>query len=171
MAKGVAALGTSYVVVGLHTGEIVMFRVCYDEAGYQCEYLARYRNHLRNITDLASTTTTLGSVLASGDMTGDINIWSLEVEEEERLVHRSKIGDWSGHSVTTLAVWNKYKEVSLGLDTQSSVADSFRVFSSPDTGAVTSDCSAWPGATSSARSPPTTAGSPGWTSPVRAASS
>ena len=109
MAAGVAALGSSYVAVGLHTGEIVMFRVCYDEAGYQCEYLSRYRNHLRNITDLATTTTTLGSMLASGDITGDINIWSLE--EEESLVHRSKIGDWSGHSVTTLSVWNKYKEV------------------------------------------------------------
>ena len=113
MAQGVAALGSSYVVVGLHTGEIVMFRVCYEEGGYQCHYLARYRQHLRNITDLASSITDIGSVLASGDITGDINIWGLEEGDagDERLVHRSKIGDWSGHSVTTLAVWNKYKEV------------------------------------------------------------
>ena len=112
MARGVAALGSSHVAVGLHTGEIVMFRVTYDEAGYQCQYQAKYRHHLRNITDLASSTTSLGSVLASGDMNGDINIWMLEeAEGEESLVHRSRIGDWSGHSVTTLAIWNKYKEV------------------------------------------------------------
>ena len=115
MAKGIAALGSSYVVVGLHTGEIVMFSVSYDEAGgYQCRYLARFRQHLRNITDLASSTTSLGSLLASGDITGDINIWSLESGEGEGgcegLVHRGKIGDWSGHSVTTLAIWNKFKD-------------------------------------------------------------
>lgn len=115
MAKGIAALGSSYVVVGLHTGEIVMFSVSYDEAaGYQCRYLARFRQHLRNITDLASSTTSLGPILASGDITGDINIWSLDTGggegEREGLLHRSKIGDWSGHSVTTLAIWSKFKD-------------------------------------------------------------
>ena len=92
-----------------------MFKVSYDEtAGYQCQYLARFRQHLRNITDLASSTTSLGPLLASGDITGDINIWSLETGgregEGEALAHRAKIGDWSGHSVSTLAVWNKFKD-------------------------------------------------------------
>ena len=114
MAGGVAALGSSHVAVGLHTGEIALFKVSYDEAAYHCQYVARFRQHLRNITDLASSTTSLGSILASGDITGDINIWSLESGEgegeSEGLVHRGKIGDWSGHSVTTLAVWSKFKD-------------------------------------------------------------
>ena len=39
-----------------------------------------------------------------------MNIWSLE-EEEGILVQKAKMEDWSGFPVTTLCIWNKYKEV------------------------------------------------------------
>ena len=38
-----------------------------------------------------------------------MTIWSLE-EETGTLVQKAKMEDWSGLPVTTLCIWNKYKE-------------------------------------------------------------
>merc|ERR1719150_1619783 len=108
MVKGIAALGSSFIAVGLHTGEIVMFCVGLEAGGYSCQEVARYRQHVAAITDMASSSLGTTSVLVSGDTSGAINTWSLDTDNT-RLVHRLRIGDWVGHSVTTMAVWNKYK--------------------------------------------------------------
>ena len=102
--------------VGLEAGgyscqEVARYRqhVVYCTVLY-CTVLARYRQHVAAITDMASSSLGSTSVLVSGDTSGAINTWSLDTDNT-RLVHRLRIGDWVGHSVTTMAVWNKYKHV------------------------------------------------------------
>ena len=49
-------------------------------------------------------------MLASGDSSGIVTIWSLD-EENNTLVQMVRMEDWAGFPVTTLCIWNKYKEV------------------------------------------------------------
>ena len=92
--------------------------------GYTCQEVARYRQHVAAITDMASSSLGTTSVLVSGDTSGAINTWSLDTDNT-RLVHRLRIGDWVGHSVTTMAVWNKYKHVSEFAKLLSFLSESF----------------------------------------------
>ena len=55
-AKGVAALSSHCIAVGIHTGTIVLFRVVFDDQGYSCARTDSNRCHMSPITDLASTT-------------------------------------------------------------------------------------------------------------------
>ena len=100
-AGGVAALGSSCIAVGLHTGEVVLFTVSLKQGSYSCSVVGRYRSaaetqgrskttnltksrtciccrqHLSPLTDLASSSTALGPVLATGDLAGVIHLWRL----------------------------------------------------------------------------------------------
>jgi len=110
MVKGIAAIGSSFIAVGIHTGEIILFNIGLDDQGYKCELVDRYRQHVASITDISSSSiNNTHQVLVTGDVTGTINIWTLDTENS-KLVHKMRIADWIGHSVTTMAVWNKYKE-------------------------------------------------------------
>ena len=51
-------------------------------------------------------------ILASGDSSGIVTIWSLD-EENSTLLQVAKMEDWAGFPVTTLCIWNKYKEARL----------------------------------------------------------
>jgi len=111
MAKGVAAIGSSYIAVGLHTGEVLLLHVELEGNSYICKALGRFRNHVCAITDLASSNTRTGKVLASGDSSGLLTIWSLDEQDGEgALVPQVKLEDWSGFPLTTLSIWNKYKD-------------------------------------------------------------
>jgi len=128
MARGIAALGNSYIAIGLHTGEIVLFHVELLDNSYNCKVVGKFRNHVAPITDLASSNSKIGKILVSGDSSGIMNIWSLE-EEEGILVQKAKMEDWSGFPVTTLCIWNKYKE---GIVAAGFGSGHIRLFSIPD---------------------------------------
>lgn len=111
LARGIAALGSSYIAVGLHTGEILLLHVELEGSSYSCKALGRFRNHVFPITDLASSNTKTGKVLCSGDTSGVVTIWSLDEQGGEGvLVPQTKLEDWSGFPITTLCIWNKYKD-------------------------------------------------------------
>ena len=64
-----------------------------------------------SIMDVASShIPSTGHLLVSGDVTGCLNTWLLDTDHETTLVSRHRIADWRGESVTTLAIWSKYKD-------------------------------------------------------------
>ena len=56
MARGVSALGTNIIAVGIHTGTIVLFKVVSAGNNFQCSLTDSQRCHVHPITDLASST-------------------------------------------------------------------------------------------------------------------
>ncbi|XP_023335080.1 WD repeat-containing protein 54 [Eurytemora carolleeae] len=106
-ARGVAAVGTSLLAVGLHTGDILVLSIELQGESYLCNIVEKLRGHLSYITDLASSSTTNGRVLASGDSAGTICIWK---EEGGSLHLQDKLADWVGFPINTLSIWNRYKE-------------------------------------------------------------
>ena len=106
-----------------------MFHVELQDNLYKCSMVGKVRSHVSPITDMASSNTKHGKVgtghnhqyslsispwvvqmLASGDSSGIVTIWSLD-EENNTLVQMVRMEDWAGFPVTTLCIWNKYKEV------------------------------------------------------------
>ena len=131
-------LTTTYFVL-----QILLFHVELVEDSYQCRMVGKFRNHVTPITDLASSNTKQGKVrlilprivlesyvqvLASGDSSGIVTIWSLE-EESGTLAQMAKVEDWAGFPVTTLCIWNKYKE---GIVAAGFGSGHIRLFSIPD---------------------------------------
>jgi len=102
MARGIAALGSSYIAVGLHTGEILVFNLQHNNDNFLCWHVGQHRNHVHPIQDLASSTTQCGKMLASGDSTGVLNLWTLE---KTSIVPKVKLTDWAtGFPITTLCI-------------------------------------------------------------------
>lgn len=91
--KGIAALYTGYICVGVHTGEILVISV--NEDGEMAAQ-ERLRWHARPVTALASH----GQVLASGDDAGDIVI----AQDNNGLTKMCSIDSY-GAEVTCLAAW------------------------------------------------------------------
>ena len=56
MARGVSALGSNIIAVGIHTGTIVLFKVVSAGNNFQCSLTDSQRCHVHPITDLASST-------------------------------------------------------------------------------------------------------------------
>ncbi|XP_045131912.1 WD repeat-containing protein 54-like [Portunus trituberculatus] len=92
--KGIAALYTGYICVGMHTGEVVMLRVSKNGNVNGTEIV---RWHSRPITALASH----GKMLVSGDDEGN-----LVVAQEEGTLSKTCSIDICESPVTCLAVWS-----------------------------------------------------------------
>ncbi|XP_066974749.1 WD repeat-containing protein 54-like [Macrobrachium rosenbergii] len=95
--RGIAALYTGFICVGVHTGEIVVLSVEETPNGV-IEEAERVRWHSRPITALAS----YGKVLVSGDDAGNITI----CEDKEPGLSRLTSIDSYGSPVTCLATWS-----------------------------------------------------------------
>ena len=110
-ARGISALGSNYIAVGIHTGTIILFKVISNEKCFTCTVIDSQRCHVNPISDLASSSLNLEDgeepskeFLASGDEAGRINLWELK-EETLRLL---KVIDTFGEfPITTLAIWNR----------------------------------------------------------------
>ena len=70
--KGIAALGSNYIAVGIHTGTVLLFEIGIDGENVIGRQVDSRRSHEFPITDLASTSVTTSSgsqaLLASGDL-------------------------------------------------------------------------------------------------------
>ncbi|XP_068217768.1 WD repeat-containing protein 54-like [Palaemon carinicauda] len=95
--RGIAALYTGFICVGVHTGEIIVLSVG-ESANSTIEEAERVRWHSRPITALAS----YGKVLVSGDDAGVITI----SEDKEPGLSKLTSIDSYGSPVTSLCIWS-----------------------------------------------------------------
>nr|XP_053637687.1 WD repeat-containing protein 54-like isoform X1 [Cherax quadricarinatus] len=91
--KGITALSTGYICVGVHTGEILV--MCVGE-GVEVSAVEKVRWHARPITALAAH----GSLLVSGDDGGDISV----AQDNNGLTKLYSVDSY-GCAVTCLAAW------------------------------------------------------------------
>ncbi len=63
---GVAALGSNYIAVGIHTGTIILFKVTSDTKSFICSVVDSQRCHINPISDLASTSIVLNESEGGG---------------------------------------------------------------------------------------------------------
>ena len=104
-ARGISALGANYIAVGIHTGTIILFKVISNEKAFTCTVIDTQRCHVSPISDLASSAIIsedepTREILASGDETGQINIWEMK-DETLKLVRK----------------WRNLREINFGKST------------------------------------------------------